>query len=215
MDGDAYPVLIVEDHQHTASRLAQSVDAHDSLTCCAVAHTVRDGLRLLQQCKPRVVLTDLGLPDGDGKDVIRAAMKAGWPCACLVISVFGDEARVLGAIRCGARGYILKESSDHDVAVAILSVIAGGSPISPKIARHLLSLVAPAPAPDAPAAMVLTPRETEILNAIAKGYKRHEIASALSISPGTVGNHINNIYKKLEVSSSTEALAEASQLGPM
>lgn len=218
MDGNVYPVLIVEDHGHTAERLARSVDGHDSLSCCAVAHTLRDGLRMLKQHKPRVILTDLGLPDGDGKDIIRAAGKADWECDCLVISVFGDEARVLGAIRSGARGYILKDSSDHDIAVDILSVISGGSPISPKIARHLLSVVAPEPVaaetgPTSGSAMYLTPRETEILNAIAKGYKRHEIASALVISPGTVGNHINNIYKKLEVSSSTEALAEASQLG--
>ena len=208
-------MLIVEDHDHTATRLKRDVARHPKLSVCAVASGLHSGLTFLNQYKPRVVLCDLGLPDGDGIDLIKAVATCEWECDSLVISVFGDEERVLAAIRAGANGYILKNSSERDICEDILSVVVGGSPISPKIARRLLTLVGenesykPVPKGN----MLLTRRETEILHAVAKGFKRHEIAEELSISAGTVGNHINNIYKKLEVSSSIDALSRANKMG--
>lgn len=169
---------------------------------------------MLAKHRPRVVLTDLGLPDGNGLEVVKAAAAANWECDCLVISVFGDEARILASIRAGAKGYILKNSPDENIPRDTLSVINGGSPISPKIARHLIAQLAPQQTIGAQEPQVeLTPRELEILTAISKGYKRHEIAGSLGIAVGTVGNHINNIYKKLEVNSGIEAVSEANTLG--
>lgn len=215
MDNQGFRILIVEDHDHTATRLKRDVARHPKLSVCAVASGLQSGLTFLYQHKPRVVLCDLGLPDGDGIDLIKAVKTCDWECDSLVISVFGDEERVLTAISAGANGYILKNSSEHDICADILSVIVGGSPISPKIARRLLTLVGEnasfKPAPKGK--ILLTPRETEILQAVARGFKRHEIGEELSISAGTVGNHINNIYKKLEVSSSIDALTRANKMG--
>lgn len=215
MQEKTHSVLIVDDHEHTAARFGLSVSQDPCLSTCAIAFDLRSGLSLLAKHKPRVVLTDLGLPDGDGIEIVKAVTAADWACDTLVISVFGDEERILRAIRAGAKGYILKNSPNEDIARDTLYVIAGGSPLSPKIARHLISQFA-VRSPDKPltkGAIVLTPREIEILNAIAKGFRREEIASALGIAIGTVGNHINNIYKKLEVSSGIEAISEASSLG--
>lgn len=160
-------------------------------------------------------LVDLGLPDGSGVEAIRATRGLDWHCDVLVISIFGDEARVIDAIAAGAKGYILKGGRNHDVCFDIVSVLEGGSPISPQIARHLLAMVRLPEGSDYSEniGIRLTPREIEILQAVARGYKRREIAELFSLSPGTVGNHIHNIYRKLDVGSNTEAIAQATRIG--
>ena len=208
-------VLIVEDQVQTCLRLKDAIDSSPELTACAVAHNLDAGLNALFDHKPRLVLTDLGLPDGTGLDIIKAATQADWICESLVISVFGDEKRVVDAIRVGAKGYILKNSDERSISDDILSVLNGGCPISPQIARHLLTLVNDLKVQDDSneTAIHLTSRETEILRGVSRGYKRAEIGNSLGISVGTVGNHINNIYKKLEVNSNIEAVSLATKMG--
>lgn len=210
-----HQILIVEDQEETSRRLSEAINACAGLSVCRVAHCVDEGMQALFDLKPRIVLTDLGLPDGSGIEMILGVGAADWQCDSLVFSVFGDERRVLSAIRAGAKGYILKNSSIRSISEDILSVIAGGSPISPQIARHLLSIVIDqqAPVTAQEGDIRLTEREDEILTAVARGYKRAEIAQQLNISIGTVGNHINNIYKKLEVSSNIEAVLLATKMG--
>ncbi|WP_316015726.1 response regulator transcription factor [Roseobacter sp. HKCCA0434] len=207
-------VLIVEDRIHTANRMRAAIEAQPRLALAGVAHMLDTGLQLLHERRPDFLLADLGLPDGNGLELIRAARAADWPCDVMVVSVFGDERRVIDAIRAGAKGYILKTSSQEDIAAAILSVIDGGSPMSPQIARYLLRLVGdPREGGGGQGGVTLTQREAEILAIVAKGYRRQEIADQLSISIGTVGNHINNIYRKLEVGSNIEAVARATRMG--
>jgi DNA-binding NarL/FixJ family response regulator len=210
-----HSVLIVEDQCPTASRLQRGVNRCDSLAAVKIAPTLADGIDSLYTCKPRIVLVDLGLPDGDGIELVRVAREVNWRCEAIVVSVFGDERRIVSAIRAGARGYLLKTSSLDDIGKEITTVIDGGSPISPQIARRLLSIIRDSQIHAAPqsGAAILTVREQEILMHVARGYKRQEIAEMLTITVGTVGNHINSIYRKLEVRSSTEALAKAKGMG--
>lgn len=210
-----HSVLIVEDRREIALRLKSAIEKTDELSVCAIADDVDGGLNQLYAHKPRIVLVDLGLPDGSGIEVIKAVSGADWTCEALVVSIFGDEARVIDALRAGARGYVLKSGSLATIGKDVLSVIEGGSPISPQIARHLLAMVnaGTAGASEGAPQIDLTNRETEILNAVAKGYKRREIGEKLGISTGTVGNHINNIYQKLNVNSNTEAIARATRMG--
>lgn len=208
-------ILIVEDQVETSVRLQDAIRAASNLYVCDVAQNLDKGLQYLFEKKPRLVLTDLGLPDGTGVEIIKAAAVADWPCDSLVISVFGDEGRVIEAIRAGAKGYILKSSDLSTIAEDIHAVLQGGSPISPQIARHLLTMVNDLGYAERAkdGAIHLTNRETEILTLVARGYKRAEIGDNLGISVGTVGNHINNIYKKLEVGSNIEAISRATQMG--
>lgn len=210
-------ILIVEDQIQTSYRLREAIMASPDLTVCAVTHTLDSGMNALFDQRPRLVLTDLGLPDGSGIDMIKAVGQTDWQCDSLVISVFGDEKRVIEAIRAGAKGYILKSSGVESIAEDVRAVMSGGSPISPKIARHLLSMVNDVSAMGGGDSrhheIKLTQRETEILGAVARGYKRAEIGSNFGISVGTVGNHINNIYKKLEVGSNIEAVSLATKMG--
>lgn len=212
---DKIKVLIVEDFVHTAQALRRNLLSQSVFEICGVAHSVEVALSMMQQHQPRIVLTDLGLPDGSGCEVIQAAVRATWACDCLVISIFGDEARVVEALRAGAKGYLQKQSSPNDVSMAVLELVDGGSPMSPKIARILLSTLPKdrrsTSGPDIEAG--LSKRETEVMQLIAQGYKRQEVADRLSITLGTVGNHVHRIYSKLGVNSNTAAIVAATRKG--
>lgn len=211
---EAYPTLIVEDRPETMWRLQRAVTASSGLFVAGTANTLHDGIKAFDALRPRVVLVDIGLPDGSGIDLVAHVAKADWPSDTMVISIFGDEDRVFKAIRAGASGYLLKGSDLDQVGDDIMAMIAGGSPISPAIARHVLNQLAAAESDDLPESPTkLTLREAEILRAVALGYKRREIAERLGISEGTVGNHITRIYRKLNVTSNTEAVAQASRNG--
>lgn len=212
---DTTPILIVEDRSEIARRLADQVNAVDGWQVCDCVGTLDQAIDKLYTHRPRLVLVDLGLPDGSGIDLIKAAKQADWLCETLVISIFGDEKRVVDAIAAGASGYLLKGASGTDFTGDMQAVLDGGSPISPQIARHLLSLVKQS-APNSETTVLanaLTQREVEILTMISHGYKRREIAEKLGITAGTVGIHINNIYKKLEVNSNIDAVAQAARAG--
>ncbi len=207
-------VLIVEDRDATARRLAKTIESDDSLSVVGVVHTVASALECLAREKPDVALVDLGLPDGSGIDVIAACAASEWECLGVVISIFGDEERVIEAIRNGARGYLQKGARAPEILRSVKAVLAGGSPISPQIARYLLDELTRMPTErPKPERDVLTQRELEILNDLAQGYRRREVAERLQISVGTVGNHVNNIYKKLGVNSNLGAVAKAGKMG--
>ena len=206
------PILIIEDRPDIAARLIDAVATTDGILLVGHAVTLDQGINMLFDLRPRVVLVDLGLPDGSGIEAVRACVQADWHVDAMVVSIFGDETRVVEAIQAGAKGYLLKSGGLDQIGADVLTVISGGSPISPSIARHLLAIVKDGPLATS-GASTLTDRETEILRAVARGYKRQEIGVQLGISAGTVGNHITNIYRKLEVGSNMEAVARAAKIG--
>lgn len=211
-----HTVLLLEDDPVTRDRLAGIVAAAPGLTLAAALPDVRSALAWLAAHEPpQVLLADLQLPDGSGIDVIRRLRRDAPASEAMVISVFGDEGHVVAAIEAGATGYLLKDASADEIVQGIGRLIAGESPTSSAIARHLLRRFQPptvAPA-CAPVASPLTPREREVLQLIAKGLSYQHIAQALQMSPHTVTTHIKQIYRKLEVHSRGEAVFEAQQLG--
>lgn len=216
-------VLLVEDDPATRGRLVQALDSLPGVRVAAACADRQSALTWLAANEPDVLLSDLGLPDGSGIDVIRDARERYPRCDCMVITMFGDEANVLASIAAGATGYLLKDETDDNVRAAVLALRAGGSPMSPVIARKVITqlrgavpgpAVSPAPAPGPGGAEVsLSARETEVLDLISRGYTYAETASHLSISVHTVQAHIKNIYGKLAVNSRTEAVFEAHKLG--
>jgi len=208
-------VLIIEDNEPTRERLVRAIAAHpEELELAAAVGTCREALLALRRDPPEVLLVDLDLPDGHGIELIRAARALSSDTQSMVVTVFGDEKSVLGAIEAGARGYLLKDASAEGVGVAILQLLAGGSPITPAIAQHLiLRFQERAPSVEREAGPSLSRRELEVLELVVKGFTFPEIAGLLALSPHTVGTFVRRIYRKLEVRSRGEAVFEALQLG--
>jgi len=210
-------VALVEDDREARARLAASIRSQRSLQLVAEYATGAEALAGLESVAPEVLLVDLGLPDISGLDVVRFAASRHPDCDILVVSIFGDEANVLAALEAGAHGYLLKGSLQRDIVLDIRDIRNGGSPLSPIIARQVLKrLQAPSREPlaaEAEADTTLTPRESEILNAISRGFSYAETAVMLGISVGTVHTFLKRIYRKLAVHSKTEAVFEANRLG--
>ena len=217
-------VLIVEDEPEFLRRFADAVRSDPTLTLCGAVGTVAEARVIIDATGPDVVLTDLGLPDGNGVEVIRAAVSRNSLCDVLVVTMFGDDGSVIDSLSAGATGYLTKDALPGHIVTSIREVRAGGAPISPAIARRVLQHYrvavrapsTPLPLPEAgmpPSASPLTARETETLRLVAKGLNFKEIGGVLNVSPHTVTTHVKRIYQKLAVHSRGEAVYEASQLG--
>ncbi len=204
-------VLVVEDEPEFMRRFA---DAGLELAGGAA-------IALLDADAPDAMLVDRGLPDISGVEVIRHATGHHPDCDVMFVLMFGDDAHLVASIEAGATGYLLKDATEQRIAAGIHELRLGGSPISPSIARRLLSRsrvsVTPG-APDAPATAwseppLLIERETEILRLTTKGLGFDTIGGLLQISPHIVVAHVKKIYRRLAVHSRSEAVYEASQLG--
>ena len=132
-----HDVIVIDDDPDIRAYLSDAIETEEKLNLCALGATLEQGLELLTSNKPRVMLVDLGLPDGSGLELIEAASQYS-EVDTMVISLFGDEQHVIGALKRGAKGYILKDSLAETINSEILTLIDGGSPISSKIARYLL-----------------------------------------------------------------------------
>lgn len=212
-------VLIVDDDPRCRSALANAVRGAAGLRLAGEAGDVAEGLRLLDSTRPDVLLVDIGLPSGSGIALIRHARAELPQCETMVVTVFADEQGVLDCIRAGATGYLLKDAHSMDIVQEIHALCAGGSPISPAIARRLLRRVGgPAGTPAQPAGDVpasLSAQEQSVLAYSAKGYSFDEIARLMGLSRHTVETYVKRIYRKLQVHSKTEALFEARAQGLM
>jgi len=216
-------VLIVEDEPEFLNRFAQAVRSDANLHLLGAVASGSEAIALLDDRVPDVMLVDLGLPDIDGVQLIRHAAARHPGTDVLVVTMFGDDEHVLASIEAGATGYLLKDTSIERIVASICEIRAGGSPISPTIARKVLGRFRAAPAAAAPAlnggavgateASPLSARETDILRLVSKGLSCAEVGQHLSISTHTVVTHVKNIYRKLAVHSRGEAIFEAGQLG--
>lgn len=210
-------VFVVEDDTATRERLADVIRRSSDFKLAGAVGTLAEAQAGIGSAGPDVLLVDLGLPDGDGAQLIAETARSHPSIQIMVITVFGDEAHVVRAIEAGATGYLLKDASMGEIGRAIGDLLAGGSPISPAVARHVLNRLsarARQPAADPPRDQArLTARETDVLQLVAKGCSYGEVASALSLSVNTVAFHIKQIYRKLAVNSRGEAVFEATQMG--
>jgi DNA-binding NarL/FixJ family response regulator len=221
-ENDSMPirVILVEDDLVLQQALRHTFATTPDMQLVAVLSTRAQGLKILDDAPADVLLVDLGLPDGSGIDVIRAA-NARWPdCNIMVSTVFGDEMHVMHSLEAGASGYLLKDSSSASIASEVRSLHKGGSPISPLIARQVLMRFRKQDVPEplvsaSPniARTRLSSREQQVLEYITKGFTSDEIAGLMDVSRHTVLTFVRRIYKKLEVNSKAEAIYEARNQG--
>ena len=210
------PVLVVEDEpllqQRLRGVLLQLGYDDDALAFVA---TLAEARAWLARQPAALALVDLRLPDGDGTALIEALRADDPGIGILVVSAWSPEEDILGALRAGATGYVLKERDDFEVQLAIRSVLRGGAPIDPFIARRILELLPAPPAqePISPPDDALSKRETQILRLVADGQSNREIAEQLFLSRYTVESHVKRIYRKLAVSSRVMAVREGQARG--
>jgi DNA-binding NarL/FixJ family response regulator len=214
---DRISVALVEDDAGMRGRFEQAIAAAPHLSLACALSSAREISAWLADHPVDVLLVDLGLPDGSGIDVIGHCLRLQPACEVMVITMFGDETNMMKAFSAGAKGYLLKDGTEEDLAAHITQLRSGGSPMSPIIARQLLGRLGPAraaaPPAEAPTAPPLSPKEAEVLSLVARGFSYGEVAGLLKISVHTVHTHARNIYGKLSVKSKTEAVFEARQLG--
>ena len=217
-----YKVFLVEDDNGTLQRLAEVVRDEPNLDLVGMAMNFTDASEWLSCNTPDVLLTDLGLPDGSGQQLIKQTRAQHEQAEIMVVSRFGDENSVVEAIKAGAGGYLLKDESHEHIADNINQLLQGGSPISPAIARYILDFfkndeiaASHEDATEEDPDIALTPKEKIVLQYISRGYSNKEIARSLEISPHTVASHIKRIYRKLEVNSRNEAVFEGQRTGQL
>lgn len=214
----AITVALVEDDEPMRERLSRVLQRSTSLSLVFMAATAGQMLHWLRGGSANVVLVDLGLPDQSGLEVIRYCHHHAPATDVMVVSMFGDESSMIRAFEAGARGYLLKDGTEDDLAKHVMNLHAGGSPMTPLIARQLLQRLSVTKdgslhsVAEGSAAM-MSEREREILLVLSRGYTYAEAGALLSIATSTVQSHVKNIYSKLAVRSKTEAIFEARQMG--
>ncbi len=215
------PVLIVEDEGLIQERLrnilAELGYDNDGLI---FAKNLKEAFLQIEQQHISLALVDLGLPDGNGIELIEKLRAQDSSALILVISAWSTQESLFSAIKAGATGYVLKERDDAEVLLSIRSILRGGAPIDPFIAQEILKQISASVITgskdnktlDSDVAH-LTNRETEILDLVAQGMSNKEIAEQLFVSKYTVESHIKHIYRKLSVTKRTKAVSTARSLG--
>jgi DNA-binding NarL/FixJ family response regulator len=201
-------VAIIEDDRATREGLAMLINGTPGYRCQATFRSVEDALRSIGGDAPNVLLLDIDLPGMSGSDGVRM-LKEKWTRAeILMLTVYADEDKVFESICNGACGYLLKETPPARLLEAISEARRGGSPMSPEIARKVVTLFQRTGPPEK-VDKQLTPQELRLLKQLVEGYSYQGAADRLNISVNTVRDHIRNIYDKLHVHSRSEAVVKA------
>jgi len=204
-------ILIVEDLSETRRWLIEIARA--AFPDCAVHEgaNLRAGIAQSAARDYDLALIDLGLPDGSGLDVLRNLRLLRPETICIVTTVMGDDASIVGALAAGAQGYLLKEQPQEMLVRQLKQTAEGVPALSPSVARRIMEhfqRTGPAAPEDS-----LTAREREVLALIGRGLRNGEVAETLKLSEHTVAGYIKQIYSKLGISSRAEASWHASRLG--
>lgn len=205
--------LIVEDLPESQEILCEvAMAAFPGIECTCEAD-VRGALARLDTCF-RLALIDLSLPDGSGIEVIERLTAQRPGCTIVVATIFDDDEHLFSALRAGAQGYLLKDELPEVLARQLRGIRDGQPPLSSSVARRILQhFHRPHPPAEGNAQTALTAREREILSQLARGLSIAAIGQMLGISHHTVGDHVKNIYRKLNISSRAEAALKAKTLG--
>ena len=201
-------VAIVEDLDEIRNALRVLINGSEGFSCQHVYANAEEALLNLPGIEPDIVLMDINLPGRNGIECVKELVKNGTHSQFMMCTVYDDDDNIFEALRAGAAGYLLKRTSPAQILEAIRDLYEGGSPMSSEIARRVVASLQENNKPSE-VTDVLTEREKEILDYLAKGYLYKEIAACLFISIDTVKKHIHNIYEKLQVQTRTEALNKA------
>jgi len=210
-------ILLVDDQRLMREGLRILLELEPDLEIAGEATNGQEALDTYAEIEPDVVLMDVRMPGMDGVEATWR-LRERWPSALVIIlTTFDDDEYVFEGLRAGARGYLLKDVSGHDLADAVRTVAAGGALIEPSVARRVVAefarMAPPIRKPDDGLAEPLLEREREILRLMAQGLTNREIADRLSLAQGTVKNYVTTILQKLGARDRTQAALRARELG--
>lgn len=199
-------IVLVDDHKVVARSLKAYLESFPDLRVVGIAASGEEALERLPEWRPQVILQDLLLPGGiDGIETIRRISERARSVRIIALTASTDEARMMGALRAGACGYVRKDAEPEILLAAVRAVARGKTYIDPSVGREILHPAAPHE--------TLTPREVEVLRQLALGRSNKEIAGALSIGDETVKTHIGNVFSKLQVENRAQAVVQALRRG--
>lgn len=208
---DRIRLLVADDHPMLREGLVAVLGTQPDLEVVGEASDGEEAVRLAGSLDPDVILLDLEMPGTDGVEALEKLRNEGSRARTLVFTAYDTDQRILGSLRAGARGYLLKGASRQEIFGAIRTVHAGGSLLEPAVADRLLNRIDGEE--NVPQNRRLTPRELEVLTVLARGLKNAEIAEQLFISERTVKFHVGSILAKLEAKNRTEAARIAARRG--
>ena len=208
----AIRVLIVDDHTVVRDGLSAMLEREEDITVVGEAENGVTGVEQADRLLPDVVLMDLRMPELDGVGAMRRIREDHPEVNFLVLTTFDTDEDIYDAIEAGAKGFLLKDASREDLFKAVRAVARGESLIEPGIAARVLNRFAQLTRESAPQEL-LSERERQVLDLLAKGSANKEIAASLSLSESTIKTHVANIFQKLEVNDRTSAVTQALQRG--
>ena len=208
----AIRVLIVDDHTVVRDGLSAMLEREEDITVVGEAENGVTGVEQADRLLPDVVLMDLRMPELDGVGAMRRIREDHPEINFLVLTTFDTDEYIYDAIEAGAKGFLLKDASREDLFKAVRAVARGESLIEPGIAARVLNRFAQLTRESAPQEL-LSERERQVLDLLAKGSANKEIAASLSLSESTIKTHVANIFQKLEVNDRTSAVTQALQRG--
>lgn len=200
-------VAIVEDDEEIRANLTHRIDGNSGFHLLRAYPDAESALSDLPRQQPDVVLMDINLPGMDGVECVRQLKPRMPDTQFVMLTVYEDSNRLFKSLVAGASGYLLKRTSPAKLLEAIKEAHGGGSPMTPQIARKVVQHFQQMPQPSSDLQR-LTPRETDVLNQLAKGFRYKEIVDNLGISSGTLHSYIRSVYEKLHVHSRTEAVVK-------
>jgi DNA-binding NarL/FixJ family response regulator len=203
------PVLLVDDDDLMRAGLRAVLSSDDRLQLIGEAADGRVAIAAARRLAPRVVLMDVRMPDMDGIAATREIVRVVPEARVLMLTTFSDDDYVLGAIRAGASGFLLKRTQPEELIAAIHTIAAGESLLSPSVTNTVIDRLAREPEPDPMAGRrlrQLTPRERDVLLLIARGLTNSEIASSLQVEESTVKTHVKRILSKLHLRDRVQAV---------
>ncbi len=201
-------ITILEDDLIFNQGIQKMLSGTSNLICEASFNTVNDFYKNVPHLSSELFWLDISLPDGSGIDVIKMILKVKPTALCIVCSLHDDDKNIFEAMKAGANGYLLKNTSIDRMLESIYELLNGGSPMSPYIARKVISSFRNTESNKNDLINSLTARETMVLEHIAKGHLYKEVAESLEISIETVKKHLRSIYSKLQVQNRTEAVVK-------
>ena len=212
MSGEALTVLTADDHPIFRKGLRALLGGQPALRLVGEAASGAEAVRLATELRPDVILMDLQMPGGGGLTAIRQIVAARPESRILVVTMFEDDDSVFAAMRAGARGYVLKDMDDDEIARAVLAVGHGEAIFSPALAARMVTFFSARPAA-VTAFPELTASERSVLRLIAQGVNNQAISERLGLSPKTVRNYVSTILSKLQVADRAQAIVRARQAG--